>query len=84
MVRTGPSERDPAVAALPMREGLAALARSRLTESSWREPILLSEAPAGYGKSTLAQQILRSTPRGTRAIALSLLQRAGTDGSISV
>lgn len=71
MVRMDRTERA-AAAGLSTSEGLASLLRTRLTDSAWREPILLIEAPAGYGKSTLAQQIFKSTPRGTKAIALSL------------
>ncbi len=72
MVRTDRSERDATAADLVASEGLASLVRTRLTDSVRREPILLIEAPAGYGKSTLAQQIFKATPRGTRAIALPL------------
>ncbi|TJY59477.1 hypothetical protein E4T66_13930 [Sinimarinibacterium sp. CAU 1509] len=71
MVRMERTEGD-ASAGLSTSEGVVSIVRTRLTDSAWREPILLIEAPAGYGKSTLAQQIFKSSPRGTKAIALSL------------
>lgn len=52
--------------------GQLALLRPRLTDLAWREPILLIEAPAGYGKSTLTRQLLKATPRSTASLYIKL------------
>lgn len=52
------------------------LNRERLLALDNGEPILVVEAPPGYGKTVLARAWLRAAPKGTRAAWISLDQRA--------
>lgn len=72
MVSTDRSKPTSAKAGRTTPENSTALIRTRLTELTWREPILLIEAPAGYGKSVLTRQLLKATPRTTATMHLAL------------
>ncbi|SEQ41007.1 ATP-, maltotriose-and DNA-dependent transcriptional regulator MalT [Solimonas aquatica] len=49
-----------------------AIARARLANVAPAEPIVLIEAPAGYGKTTLINQQLQATPADLRTLVITL------------